>query len=317
MVPTVGKWKIAVGQIAQALKKAAGAHVDVPKWASDSEIASLSFAPATKAPHLGGLHTKAVLQAPDGTLYLKKPDTGRTGVKALSEVVASRIVAGTGVHRAVPCYVRREGAEISCIQPIIKDAPTLEGDLLTNWSDADVTTIVGQHACDWLLGDHDGNLGNWIRTPHDGLVRIDYGQAFRFWGKDKLSMDYDPNGGTDYTSCFQRLMKAHKSGTKTLTAAHTARLATMIDYFEKMPDSVWRAKIAEVAEKGSKTKGDAIWWVPEMRKRAAKKLAKPESEVKPAEIAEAFLDFGCERKHNLRADFVKVLNQAGVPHSLA
>jgi len=37
-----------------------------------------------------------------------------------------------------------------------------------------------------------------------------------------------------------------------------------------MPDSVWRAKIAEVAEKGSKTKGDAIWWVPEMRKRAAK-----------------------------------------------
>ncbi|MHC4253445.1 MAG: hypothetical protein ACYS9X_30375, partial [Planctomycetota bacterium] len=53
--------------------------------------------------------------------------------------------------------------------------------------------IQREHAFDWLISNHDGHPGNMIRTKDGRLVGIDKGQLFRFFGKDRLAVTYNPN----------------------------------------------------------------------------------------------------------------------------
>ena len=136
------------------------------------------------------MHTKTLHTDPDGGAWLHKPDkTG--GARAHAEAAAATLHNLAGV-RTPPVYVRDVDGKAGALQPWVAGASQLDADP-ADWSQADVDQLVRFHVAAWACSDHDGNAGNILRTPGGGLAPIDHGQAFRYFGDDRLALDYDPN----------------------------------------------------------------------------------------------------------------------------
>ncbi|MCI0686272.1 MAG: ATP-binding protein, partial [Sporichthyaceae bacterium] len=149
---------------------------------------------------------------------------------------------------AVPVYVASVGGKTGAIQPRLTGATRLSGSP-NSWTQAEVDAVVRYHVAAWMVGDHDGNPHNILRTPSGGLLPVDLGQAFKFYGTDKLSLDFHPNPDRPV---YQHAYTAHKSGglapgvTINPAAAHP-----VIKAFEAMPDSQWRALLHSTAHTGA------------------------------------------------------------------
>ncbi len=155
----------------------------------------------------------------------------------------------------------------------------------------------------WLAGDHDGKPDNVLRTPSGGLVPIDQGQAFKFYGTDKLDMSFHPNAtyGAE-RPVYHQLYEAHLNGALGPGVTINPLVAhPVIKQYEKMPDAQLRAILHDTAHQGAAS--GVVAWIPAMRARAASKHGISESAVTKTQIAESFLDHACERKHALRSAF--------------
>jgi uncharacterized protein YjeT (DUF2065 family) len=192
----------------------------------------------------------------------------------------------------------------SAVQPLLTGATQLTGGP-QSWTQAEADAVVRYHVAAWMAGDHDGKPDNILRTPSGGLVPIDQGQAFKFYGTDKLDMSFHPNAtyGAE-RPVYHQLYDAHLSG-KLAPGVQVNPLVAhpVIKQYEQMPDSQLRAILHDTAHKGAAS--GVVAWIPAMRARAAKAHAIPESQVTKAQVAEAFLDHACERKHGLRAAFAQ------------
>jgi hypothetical protein len=283
-------------QIVEALKAHQAVTADLPPRPSASEVASWSFGPA-QASHLGGGHTKSVHAAPDGTMWMFKPDKTGGGARAHAEASASEIFTRVGVP-SVAVYARSVGGKVGSIQPLVQGASSLSSDP-KSWSQADVDNLVRYHVAAWAVGDHDGNASNVIRTPSGGLCPVDQGQAFKFYGQDRLASDYHPNTSYGSVPVFHQAYAAAKAGQlgKGVAIRPEAALPT-VKAFERMPDAQYRAILAPVASEGVK---HGVHWVGPMRKAAQKRLGK--KSVSDAEVGEEFLRTALERKASLRASF--------------
>ena len=80
----------------------------------------------------------------------------------------------------------------------------------------------------------------------------------------------------------------------------------VISAFEAIPDTQYRSLLHGTAHEGAQQK---VSWYPAMRARAAK----AHSVLSPsdAQVAEAFLDYACERKNRFRADFAGFFAREG------
>lgn len=281
-----------------ALKLAQATHADIPKRVEASEVQGWAFGPGKSAHHLGGSHPKSLHQAPDGSTWMFKHYDVDSTARAQAEAAASHAFHLGGVP-AVPVYVNKVNGKTGCIQPMLKNASHLSSDP-KSWTQPEVDSMVRYHVAAWLVGDHDGKPENFLRTASGGLVPIDQGQAFKFFGRDKLSLGYSPSNGA-IVPVHQRAYNAFLNGglaegvTVKPAAAHP-----VIKQFESIPDSQWRALLHRTAHDGAKA---GVTWSGAMRRRAAKSLGKAEKDVTTSEVAEAFLDHACERKNGLRAAF--------------
>ncbi len=76
----------------------------------------------------------------------------------------------------------------------------------------DITAQVQQHqVLDWLIGNHDGHKQNFLVLQDGSLVGIDKGQAFKFYGKDRLAHDYTPPGNHGEVS-YNRMWREYRDG---------------------------------------------------------------------------------------------------------
>ena len=291
-------------QIVAALKAHQALAADLPARPPAAEVASWEFGPA-QAANLGGAHTKSLHTAPDGSVWMFKPDSQAGGARAHAEAAASEILTRAGVP-SVPVYARKVGGKPGSIQPLVKGASTLAADP-KSWSQADVDGIVRYHVAAWATGDHDGNPHNMLRTPSGGLCPIDHGQAFKFYGQDRLATDYHPNSSFGSVPVFHQAYGASKAGTlATGVAVRPEAALPTIKAFEAMPDAAYRAMLAPVATEGVKAK---VHWVGPMRKAAQKRLGK--TEVSDAEVAEEFLHEAVQRKNGLRSAFASFFSANG------
>lgn len=290
--------------IVESLKAHQAVAADLPPRPPASEVAAWSFGPA-QASNLGGGHTKTLHAAPDGSMWMFKPDKTNGGARAHAEAQASEIFARVGVP-SVAVYARSVGGKVGSIQPLVKGATPLSADP-KSWSQADVDNLVRYHVAAWAVGDHDGGPANIIRTPSGGLCPVDQGQAFKFYGRDRLALDYHPNSSYGSVPVFHQAYAASKSGTlaKGVAVRPEAALPT-IKAFEAMPESQYRALLAPVAAEGA-AKG--VHWVEPMRKAAQKRLGK--AQVSDADVAEEFLRHAVERKNGLRAAFASFFTTNG------
>lgn len=256
------------------------------------------------------MHTKSVHTGPDGNKWMFKPDHQAKGAKASAEAAASSIFAAAGVP-AVPVYTATINGKNGVVQPLVPNAVQLSPDT-SSWTQSDIDALVRAHVVSWTIGDHDGNHANIIKTPAGGLVPVDAGQAFKYFGKDKLATDYHPNAkyGSPLPAHHQAY-KGYKSGELAKGVKINPAVAhPVIANIEKIPDSQWRAMLHSAAHQGAKS--SEISWVPTMRKQAANKHGIPEKSVSTNQIADAFLDHACERKKNLRSAFTKFFEDLGV-----
>ncbi|NUU20927.1 MAG: hypothetical protein HOV68_05335 [Streptomycetaceae bacterium] len=285
---------------------------DIPVRMDSNVVKSWEFGAGTAA-HLGGKHSKSLHSAPDGSNWLFKPD--HVGALAHSEATASHLLSLGGVP-AVPVYVKEVGGQFGSIQPMLKGAKPLSGNPKT-WSQSQVDSIVRAHVGSWLVGDHDGHADNMLQTPSGGTVNIDRGQAFKFWGTDKLSLSYAPPGN-DLTPVHRQLYNASLSGGLGEGVSVNPLVAQpIIANFEKISDAQWRALLHSTAHAGAKA-GSGVHWVPAMRERAAAKHGVSSAKVTADQIAEAFLDHAVERKHTLRAQFAAFfVDDLKMPHAAA
>jgi hypothetical protein len=195
---------------------------------------------------------------------------------------------------------------VGSIQPLVQGASSLSSDP-KSWAQADVDNLVRYHVAAWAVGDHDGNASNVIRTPSGGLCPVDQGQAFKFYGQDRLASDYHPNTSYGSVPVFHQAYAAAKSGQlgKGVSIRPEAALPT-VKAFERMPDAQYRAILAPVATEGVK---HGVHWVGPMRQAAQKRLGK--KSVSDAEVSEEFLRTAVERKNGLRASFSEFFTGLG------
>lgn len=83
---------------------------------------------------------------------------------------------------------------------------------ISKMSDADKLEMQKHQMLDWVLSNFDTHTGNFLKDK-DGVVGIDKGQAFKFFGKDKLSWDYAPVSplGSDKPT-YQTMWKDYIAG---------------------------------------------------------------------------------------------------------
>jgi hypothetical protein len=292
-------------QVVAALKAHQAITADLPPRPGQSDVDGWSFGPG-KAATLGGAHAKSVHAAPDGSLWLFKPDKTNHGARAHAEAAASEILHRVGVP-SVGVYVKKVGGQLGSIQPLVSGATSLPSDP-NSWSQAEVDAVVRYHVAAWAVGDHDGNHTNILRTPSGGLLPVDQGQAFKFYGSDRLDASYHPNGSYGAAPpVFHQAYQAGKSGLLANGVAIRPEAALpVIRAFERIPDAQYRAILAPVAAEGVKRK---VAWVGPIKKGAQKRLGK--TAVSDGDVAEEFLRQAVERKNGLRKAFATFFSGLG------
>jgi hypothetical protein len=300
-----GKWFQKHQQMVAALKHQAASLADAPARPPAAEVQAWAF---SKGPSmsLGGAHTKEVVSAPDGSLWMFKPT--KDPYRALSESGANGILHRAGIP-TVPVYARPFNGQSGTVQPLIKGATTFPSEP-GQWSQSDVDAIVRYHTAAWLVGDHDAKYDNLLRTPSGGVVPIDHGQAFKFWGQDKLTPDFHPNAS--YGSkppVWNVLYQAAKTGKLAPgVKVRSAAALPVIKQIESISDSEFKAMIEPAAKSGA-TSGSTSHWRSVFEKRAAAKHGKTPT---AQQVADEFIAYGVERKNTVRQSFMKFFAEAGV-----
>ncbi|MEX2621553.1 MAG: hypothetical protein WD250_15155, partial [Egibacteraceae bacterium] len=300
-----GGWRSKHAAAVAALKGHQALAADVPSPQPVAEIAALNLSKGAPA-NVGGMHTKTLHTDQDGRSWLHKPDkTG--GARAHAESAAARLHHLAGI-RTPPVYVRDVHGKTGSIQPWVAGGEHLPSDP-GQWSQAEVDGVVRFHVAAWMCSNHDGNPTNILRTPSGGLTPIDHGQAWRYFGEDRLSLDYDPNGVYgNAPPAYLSACKAAKASTlgKGVRVRPEAALPT-IKAFEQIPDAQLRAELQPVAAAGVAA---GLPWVKRMRKAAGKRLGT--TAVTDADVADEFCRQAVARKQRLRADFAAFYSGLGL-----
>ncbi|WP_102144363.1 hypothetical protein [Mycobacterium hubeiense] len=302
-----GKWFHKQQQMVAALKHQTASLADAPPRPPTAEVAAWQFS-SGPAMHLGGAHTKEVVTAPDGSLWMFKPTKDK--YRALSESGANGILHRAGIP-TVPVYARPYDGKLGTVQPLIKGATTFPSDP-GKWSQSDVDAVVRYHAAAWLVGDHDAKHDNLLRTPSGGLVPCDHGQAFKFWGQDKLEPGYHPNASYgSHPPVWNVLYDAAKNGQLAPgVKVRPAAALPVIKSIESIPDTEFAAMLEPAAKAGAGS--STSHWRPVFEKRAAAKLGKTPT---AQQVAEEFITYGVERKQALRQSFMKFFADAKVDNA--
>ncbi|MQL51824.1 hypothetical protein GFC01_06010 [Desulfofundulus thermobenzoicus] len=280
---------------------------EVPRVGPE-EFKTRSFTFKKPAKELGGVHEKFIYADQDGKEWLFKPDKHSGGAVAAAESAVSRIAAMVG-QPAVDVFVTETPHGKGSIQPFVQGAKQLGSDPV-KYSPAQIRALVREHVISWATSEHDAKHDNFLVTPGGVVVGVDKGQAFKFFGEDKLSLDYHPNkqhGSQE--PVYYALYRAAKEGKVKINPYDAL---PVIERFEKIPDAEYREILRPVVDAAvnSPAKNQIAWWK-RMEDFAAQRLGHKPSDQ---EVGEEFLRRACERKNNLRKDFAeffgKVLNTA-------
>ncbi|WP_410599806.1 hypothetical protein [Amycolatopsis sp. lyj-90] len=303
-------------EMLSALKQTKAALSALPKSVDPAAVAAWDFGTGKPA-KLGGTHPKTLHTGPDGKPWLAKGEaTSRGGAVIEAEAATSRALERAGLP-VVPVFATKVNGKPASVQPMLVGATEMSSNPST-WSQTDIDDIVRLHVASWALGNHDPHAGNVLRTGEGGLVPIDHGQSFKFYGQDKLSMAFRPN---NTTAVYHRAYDAFKEGKLAKgVRINPAAAHSVIKHLEAVPDAEWRGMLRSAAYAGAAQK--QMKWAPAMRAKAAKHHGVAETSVTTKQIAEAFLDYAVERKKSLRKDFtefflgeLKLENAAALQHA--
>ena len=189
-----------------------------------------------------------------------------------------------GKHSAVSkMYVGPNGG------PVSEAFPKGAGLDISTMSKEDLLALQQNQIIDWLMSNHDSHSGNFLRT-NDGIVGIDKGQSFKFFGSDKLSYTYQPVTPLDgNVSVYQRIWKQFAQGKGELFDPNGPELMGVIKRIQSIPDEDLRKLLRPYAIKAAES--------------GSLSMPNKPSGASKAQLVNHFLDEVVKRKNNLDKDF--------------
>ena len=163
-----------------------------------TKIAMAAPDPATmKSMHQQlGTHGAKVYADPQGEWLVKRPPSGAEFMVPLDQATADlQTKAGLSSPETHSIPWGSSGGHATAVKmlpPGSKQAwkkPPHLGEVHPQ----DLLTLQKHQALDWLISNHDGHVGNFMRTPTGELVGIDKGQAAKYYGRDRLDSSFHPN----------------------------------------------------------------------------------------------------------------------------
>lgn len=157
---------------------------------------------------LGGAFEKDFWQAPDGTVWLVKPETGTALLKSQADEVASKLGSiirpeGTIEARIVTLPDGTKGSAQRFIAG-------MKSKVVSELTPDEIRSIQREQVLDWLIGNHDAHAKQFLFGDGGSVYGVDKSQAFKFYGKDVLSTTYHPNSQENapiYNLLFERAKK--------------------------------------------------------------------------------------------------------------
>lgn len=169
-----------------------------------------SLTPAGSAKHLGGNKDKYFYKDSLGNTFLFKPsenDPIRAAAGEMSSNLASIIFSDDGLSAYVPVKSTKTAAHgLGSIQPFQADVKTdLSKINLNSLSKDQLRQMIRERVFDWATSNHDSKADQFL-VMNDGSIKgVDKEQAYKFVGKDQLSLDYAPNEHAPvYNDLFKR-----------------------------------------------------------------------------------------------------------------
>jgi hypothetical protein len=226
---------------------------------------------------LGGMHSKVLLEAPDGSRWLYKPYTHRKiggmdqsfrawGDKAASDFAAAIDFPGAEVHVVT---LPADHAGLSAMgmrgKPVLGSIQRMADDITGEIGATSLETLSSrqllhaqkEHVYDWLISNHDGHGANLLMTKQGGLFGIDKGQTFRYFGRDSLWFDYNPNSNYGVVSYYNQQFRRYAEGAagrefELLGPKANAQLRQFITQIQDMGDDQFLAIFNTYADEASK-----------------------------------------------------------------
>jgi SPP1 gp7 family putative phage head morphogenesis protein len=138
----------------------------------------------------------------------------------------------------------------------------------------EIAQVQREHVIDWLISNHDAHPKQFLRGTKGEVWGIDKGQLFKYFGSDRLDVEYHPNGvHGEKEPFYNTLFRAAKQGKVQFDPGATL---AAIREAEKIPEADYLAILKPYAD-GRFGKNEAA--------------------------KQAFLDQALARKKNLRRDF--------------
>jgi SPP1 gp7 family putative phage head morphogenesis protein len=225
---------------------------------------------------VGGAHEKEFWTDEQGRKWLFKPQRKGDEFIAEGEEAAYKIGRLLDPH-AIEVRTIRLGGRTGSIQPWrtdLKEDFDFRSTLPEHLTTLELEQIQREHVLDWLVANHDGHAKQFVRTRDGHVYGIDKGQAFKFLGQDKLSLDYHPNRAFgEQEPYYHTVFRAAKAGKLQFDPSATLRA---IEQVEQVSDDAYLALLRPYAE----------------GRFGSDKIA-----------LQHFYDQALARKHNLRRDF--------------
>lgn len=140
----------------------------------------------------GGSKPKEIWQDEDGNEYMFKP------VPKDAQFLAYGEAAGGHISRLINpqaprIWVQELNGRLGSMQEMLPNSGTLRGTDIADLTFEEAQAIQREHVVDWLISNHDGHDNQFLILKGGKIVGIDKGQAFKYFGKDRLAIDYHPN----------------------------------------------------------------------------------------------------------------------------
>jgi len=193
-----------------------------------------------------GMHEKQFFKDPDGNEWMFKPAPGGKDFRANVESIASEAAKRLGLDSADVFLVKhrgRTGTMHRMFKAVKNDG--LERVGIEGLTQQQVEAMQRQHVLDWLIGNNDMHAGNFMVLKDGTLVGIDRGQAFRYFAKDRLATDYNPNAGYGIRVLYNDLFAAAQKGKMPkglkLVDLDSAPMRRMLEKVASVSDDEWLA----------------------------------------------------------------------------
>lgn len=158
---------------------------------------------------LGGYGDKQLYEDAKGQKWLFKLAFEKSGTSAKPYAAVVQQVWSQVARLMRPeqlaIGVVKIGGKIGTLQPFLdrdEQQPDLRHTHPKDLSDDDRTIVAREHLLDWMMSQHDSHGAQFIRAKDGTIYGIDKEQGFRFFGSDRLAIDYRPNPETPYYNTF-------------------------------------------------------------------------------------------------------------------